>query len=468
MTMERKTFGTRLLAIFIIFLFPYCSPKQTSNSMSEEIQLTSGRYGHMLNSTQVFSNDGQWVVYDIRNDITHIGRTCCIEKVNIATGEVIRLYSAPHQTNFGPGVGAASYNPKDNRVVFIHGLLNSTEKDPYGFTRRFGAIIDENSPGKILHAEARTIEAPLMPGALRGGTHAHSWSADGKWISFTYNDFIMEKLGIEQRVQKDLRTIGVMAPTQKVNISPESAENFSGDFFSVVTATVTESPRPGSDEIEKAFDECWIGVDGYVKTDGTHQKRAIAFQGNIRLADGSSITEIFVADVPEDITRTEPGKPLEGSLTSRPNVPRGLQQRRVTFTTSGKFPGVQGPRFWLRSSPDGQMIYFTMKDNQGIIQVFEVPTVGGTPRQLTYFEESIQSQFNVSPDGKKLAVIADSGIWISDMITGESKKLTRASAVDDAPVLGVLWNREGNMLVYNRFVKTGNEQYLQIFKISLM
>ncbi len=30
------------------------------------------------------------------------------------------------------------------------------------------------------------------------------------------------------------------------------------------------------------------------------------------------------------------------------------------------------------------------------------------------------------------------------------------SSEDDAPVLGVLWSNKGNVLVYNRFVNTGN------------
>ncbi|MEO6107379.1 MAG: DUF3748 domain-containing protein [Cyclobacteriaceae bacterium] len=438
-----------------------------SHSMIDEVQLTFGAYGHMLNSDQVFSPDGEWVVYDTRNDITHIGRTCCLEKVNIKTGEIVKLYASPDQTIHGPGVGAAAYNPLSNKIIFIHGLFNCTAEKPYGFTRRFGALLREENPKKIIHSEARTIQMPFIPGSLRGGTHAHTWSGDGKWISFTYNDFIMEKLGSEQGVVKDLRTIGVMAPQKKVLVPDENAENFSGEYFSVVTATVTETPKPGSDEIEKAFDECWIGKDGYMKKDGSRQKRAVAFQGHVRLDDGSLATEIFVTDIPDDITQALPGKPIEGSLTLRPGVPAGLHQRRVTFTASNKFPGVQGPRFWLRSSPDGQLLYFLMKDHNGIVQVFEVATRGGDPRQVTHYEESIETQFNLSPDGKKLTAIAGNCIWLTDVNNGKSRMLSAPSSEDDAPVLGVLWSNKGNLLVYNRFVNTGNARYLQIFRIDL-
>lgn len=449
-------------------LLSLCTQKQKSYSMHEEIQLTSGLYGHMLNSAQAFSPDDQWVAYDTRNDQTHIGQTCCIEKVNLATGEVVRLYSTSAQTLHGPGVGAVAYNPVQEKMIFIHGLLNCDSVNPYGFTRRFGAILNEALPERIQHAEARTIQDPLIPGALRGGTHAHTWSGDGEWISFTYNDVLMENLEkTTQGTVKDLRTIGVMAPVKEVQAPEETPEIFSGRYFSIVAATVTEKPKPGSDEIERAFDECWIGTNGYVKADGTRQKRAIAFQGNVRTPDGSLLTEIFVADIPDDITHALPGKPLEGTLASRPCVPEGLAQRRITFTSGKKFPGVQGPRFWMRSAPDGLTLYFLMKDDQGIVQVFEVPTVGGDVRQVTHLQQPVQAQFNVSPDGKMMTIVADNSIWLTDIKSGTSSRITPATTDEYAPALGVLWNHKGNRLIYNRYVKEGEDRYLQIFKIDL-
>jgi hypothetical protein len=434
----------------------------------QEQQLTFGPYGHMLNSGQVFSPDDQWVVYDTRNDQTHIGRTCCIEKVNIATGQVKKLYASPGQTLHGPGVGGAAYHPFEKRVIFIHGLLNCNEAQPYGFTRRFGAIVNEDIPYEIEHAEARRIDEPLVPGSLRGGTHAHSWSGDGMWISFTYNDFLIEQLsGNNPKSIKDLRTIGVMAPFS-LNVASETAENFSGRYFSVVAATVTDTPHPGSDEIEKAFDECWIGENGYVKKDGSRQKRAIGFQGHVRNKDGSLQTEVFVCDIPDDVTNAGEGGPLCGTSGTRPSVPRGLAQRRVTFTAERKFPGVRGPRFWMRSSPDGSTLYFLMKDDNGVVQVYEVETTGGDIRQVTRLEHSVDGQFNVSPDGKRIALISDYSVWLANIATGTTSRLTPRSDDDKkAPVGGVLWNKAGNTVVYNRYVEAGEESHLQIFKLQL-
>ena len=433
----------------------------------QEQQLTTGQYGHTLNHTQIFSPDDQWIVYDTRNHDTHISRTCCIEKVNVVSGAVVRLYSTSNQSIHGPGVGAAAWNPKADRVIFIHGLLNCDEKNPYGFSRRFGAIVDVDKPGSIMHAEARTFEAPFIRGALRGGTHAHSWSGDGEWISFTYNDFIMGSLEASGTNHKDLRTIGVMSPFEKVNVPSECAESFSGQYFSVVAATVVEHPRPGSDDIEKAFDECWVGRNGYLKKDSTRQKRAIAFQAHVRDVNDSLVTEVFIADIPDDITSSKKDEPLEGTLSSRPAVPKDLVQRRLTFTADRKYPGLQGPRFWLRSSPDGSIVYFLMKNDQGIVQIWSVPVNGGDIKAVTNVSSSIQSQFNVSPDGKLIAFVADNSIWTTDISTGVSRRLTPTSDPADAPVGAIMWNNAGNRLAYNRYVADGSDRYLQIFIIAL-
>lgn len=430
----------------------------------KETQLTNTPYGHTLNSTQVFSPDDRWIFYDTRNEDTHIARTGSIEKVNVVTGEIAGVYRTQNQTASGPGVGAVACHPVENKIIFIHGLLNSSAERPYGFTRRFGAIVDDGHPG-FFHAEARVVREPLIAGALRGGTHAHSWSGDGQWISFTYNDFLMEVLEKQGEGVKDLRTIGVMAPVTSVTVKSEDDENFSGAYFSVVAATVTENPPPGTDEISRAFDECWIGGSGYVKPDGAVQRRAIAFQGNVVTPDGTVVTEVFVADLPEQL-RAADGKPLQGTPVTRPNVPAGLHQRRVTFLSSRKYPGIQGPRTRLRTAPDGSSIYFLAKDDNEVVQVFSVPTLGGSIRQVTALEHSVQAQFNVSPDGRKLSVISDNSVWMVDVSGGVATRLTERSSDEDAPVGGALWSHDGKVLVFNRYAGGHSGRYLQIFKLE--
>lgn len=221
----------------------------------KEVALTSDESGHSINSNQVFSPDNKWIVYDVRNFDNMITSTGSIRMVNVDTAEIKELYTTINQTEFGPGVGAVSFSPKENKVLFIHGIRNATEKNPYGFTRRTGVAVDLKHPLQPIFMDARNVFSPFTPGALRGGTHAHSWSGDGKWISFTYNDFVIEQLSKTDNHVKDLRTIGIMVPDKKVTVPYHTSfENNDGEMFSVLVVNVTETPKPGTDEIDRAFD----------------------------------------------------------------------------------------------------------------------------------------------------------------------------------------------------------------------
>src|SRR5207237_842363 len=81
----------------------------------------------------------------------------------------------------------------------------------------------------------------------------------------------------------------------------------------------------------------------YFRADGSRQRRAIAFQGEVLTAAGLSISEVFIVDLPEDPTHPGDG-PLQGTATTRPRPPGGTVQRRLTRTAERKFPGIQGPR----------------------------------------------------------------------------------------------------------------------------
>ncbi|MEJ7643649.1 MAG: DUF3748 domain-containing protein [Chryseolinea sp.] len=430
-----------------------------------EIQITHGTYGHTLNASQVFSPDGQWVIYDTRNEDSHISRTSRIEKVNLHTGEVVLLYDTKSENQFGPGVGAVAYHPMREEAIFIHGLLNNSEDQPYSFTRRFGGLINTDKSGGFIHADGRNINPPLLPGNLRGGTHAHTWSSDGLAISFTYNDYIMEQREkLTNGKVKDLRTTGMMIHAQPPSKGTDMDEEFTGTYFAFVTAAVTDDPSPGSDAIDRAFDECWIGTNGYVKENGALQERAIAFQGNVRDKNNNPITEIFVSDIPKDLATTNLPRSVAGTNESRPHPPASVVQRRITFTADRKFAGIQGPRCRLRSSPDGQYIYFHMKDNDGIVQVYRVSTKGGVPDQVTFFKQSISAQYNLSADGSKLSCIVDNALWIVDLANGTNECLMTGNGLPIGG--GALWSQDGTLLVFNRYVPSGENKYLQIFTIA--
>jgi len=442
-----------------------CSNSLTQKNAMKEVQVTHGDYGHTLNASQVYSPDGKWVIYDTRNDDSHISRTTRIEKVNLENGTVVRLYDTKSESIHGPGVGAVAYHPINEEAIFIHGLLNNSADKPYSFTRRFGALIKTDRPNGFTYAEGRKIIPPFVHGKLRGGTHAHTWSSDGSAISFTYNDYVMEQL--EKKMNgtiKDLRTTGMMIKGASLPADLDSDEEFTGSYIAFVTAVVTENPIPGSDSIDRAFDECWIGKHGYMKNDGTVQRRAVAFQGNARDENNNVVTEVFVADIPSDLLSTQFTSLVAGTTDSRPIPPAGIIQRRITFTTGRKYSGIQGPRCRLRSSPDGKYIYVHMKDDDGIVQLYRVLTTGGEPEQVTFFKHSISAQYNVSEDGRNISCIVDKELWIVNVVNGKAPLL---NPENDFPIVGgALWRQDGRELVFNRYASSGKEKYLQIFRIA--
>lgn len=442
----------------------HLSQTETLLSMKfEEIQITTDASGHCLNSTQCFSPDDQWIVYDGRNDDTQIGSTAVIAMVNTFTGEIRQLYKTTGQTEHGPGVGAATFSPARNRVLFIHGIRNASAQNPYSITRRTGVAVDIESPGLPVFMDARDVREPFTNGALRGGTHAHTWSGDGEWISFTYNDHVVEQAAKTDSSIRDLRTIGIMIPGKKVFVPENGMENNNGNMFSVVAAAVTENPSPGSEEIEKAFDETWIGKNGYRKSDGSWQNRAIAYQGNLRDENGQLKTEIFVVDIPDDIFKNAELMQSEMPSTQRLSPPSGLIHRKITYTRKGL---TDKPRHWLRSDNAGTRIAFLAEDENGFIQLFTISPNGGNPEQLTDFKFSIQGPFNFSPDGQRIAYIADNSVFITEVNSLKTTRITERSDDASKPVGAVNWSNSGTVLCYNRYIENGSGKFLQIILLK--
>ena len=438
-----------------------------------EEQLTFDYKGHYLNSAQCFSPDDKWIVYDTRIDPDKIGSTETIEKVNVKTGAMVVTYKAPNQTRYGPGVGAVAYNPVKNRILFTRGLLNCNFLRPYGYRRRVGMMVDDSAPMKAIHADARDVTEPFTPGALRGGTHGHTWSGDGEWISFTYQDAIPGQLEKSGRKRLDLRTVGVSAPIGPVKVDRDAeGENNDGTMFSVLAVRVAPNPKPDSDEIERAYSDSWVGAGGYLRPDGARQERAIAFQGIVLDDAGERVSEAFIVDLPDRIDVSGGSGPLEGTPTTRPMPPRGAIQRRLTHNTKRKYPGIQGPRHWLRSSSDGTWIAYLAKDDSGVAQIHLVSPNGGKDVQLTHNEWPVASSFNWSPDGRYIAYAMDNSIFVTDTregkTFGKSTRMTKRSGDERKPeAIGIVWSNRGDKIAFCRRIKYAGIRFPQIFILTL-
>ena len=434
----------------------------------EEVQLSNDYLKNFdLDGRHNFSPDDKWLVYDTRPVQGGIADCKTIEKINIETGEVKVLYNTNIPPRYGPGVGAASYSPIEEKVIFIHGLQNNSIERPYEQWRRTGVIIDENHMEKPIFLDARDVISPFTAGALRGGTHDHEWSGDGKWIGFTYNDAIMKELEDRTGEPWNLRTIGVAKPVVSVKVDhTNNDENVDGIWFSVLVVKVVPYPTPASDEISHASGDNWIGKSGYQKLDKKWQ-RARAFLGTVRNSKGISVPEVFVVDIPEIITQPSSSGPLEGTLSTFPNPPEGTVQRRLTFTAETKYPGCIGI---LRCSEDGKYIAYRKKDNNGIVQVFFISPLDGKTVQVTNHKSDVQSAIRWDSNGNYIYYVNDNSIIQCSVLEGEkfgiSKKITDKSLL---PPSNIVLSHDGKIIAFNREVKSNNGKDIikQIYKISV-
>lgn len=429
-----------------------------------ERQVTTDANGHILTNLHVFSPDGEWIVYDERSDKEGANfDSASIKRINVRTGAIETLYTARN----GAFVGVVTYNPKRDSVVFIHGPENPTADWAYAGHHREGSIVDIAKPGVAVNLDARDVSAPYTPGALRGGSHVHIYEPSGEWLSFTYQDAVMNALGKTGDHDLDQRNVGISVPGRAVTVGKDNPRNRDGTTFTVLATRTVNAPKPGSDEINRAYEEGWVGSQGYVKADGSRQRHAIAFLGDTMTAAGKPLAEVFIADIPEDVTQSAAGAPIAGTATRLPAPPQGVTQRRLTFTGDRKFPGIQGPRFWVRTNASGDSLAFLMKDDNGIVQIYAVSPNGGAIRQITSNPFSVASTLGWSPDGKRIAYAGDNSVYVTDAASGVTTQVAPKDASRPVLALAADFSPSGKSIAYLRVVKTGGVDTNQIFVTDL-
>ncbi|OSN05054.1 biopolymer transporter Tol [Lonsdalea britannica] len=425
--------------------------------MNEEFQLTSGSISHQLTNVNIWTCDGQWVLYDVRpTGSSFTGRR--VERVNIYTRQTDVVYEARE----GACVGVITGSPAlPQRYVFIHGPEHPDDDWHYDFHHRRGVIVADDERCQAVTLDALSITSPYVSGALRGGTHVHIFSPDGTRLSFTYNDHVLH----ERDPALDLRNVGVGVPLRPVIVPKRHPREYGGSHYCVLVSRTTPYPRPGSDEINRAYEEGWIGEKGYLRPDGSRQRWALAFIGDTVSATGQRVPEVFIVDLPEALEAyAQPdSEPLAGTADTLPSPPMGVRQRRLTFSADRRYPGVVNqPRHWLRVSPDGSQIAFLMQDDNGIVQLWTVSPNGGAPRQITCGPDSIQSAFTWHPNGEYLTFVCDNSIMVCDVSTGRLFRQTRRSAVAPSGD-AVVFSPSGKDIAYLREIDGVN----QIFRVSV-
>ncbi len=379
-------------------------------------QVTFSPRHHQLTNINTWTPDSQWLVFDVRpSGASFTSET--VERAHIQTGATEVIWRAQQ----GAHVGVITVNPQlPERYVFIHGPENPDENWQYDFHHRRGVTVCD---GMAANLDAFSITAPYFPGALRGGSHVHVWSPDGQYLSFTYNDHVLH----ERDPALDLRNVGVAAPFGPVNPPLHHSREYAGSHWCTLVSRTTPEPQPGSDDINRAYEEGWVGHQGYLKSNGERQRYALAFIGDTRSAQGKTIPELFIADLPDNEAawKTQGDAPLAGTPDTMPAPPAGINQKRLTYTHHRTYPGlVNQPRHWVRASPDGENIAFLMRDDSGVVQVWLVSPNGGECRQLTQLEHDVQSAINWHPTGKWLGFICEQKVVMCSYPEGKIRELT--------------------------------------------
>lgn len=427
----------------------------------EPRQLTHAPHGHLLTNVAVWSPDGAWIYYDVRSDpagTVFDGLT--IERVHAASGRVETVYRSER----GACCGAVTASPCDDRVAFILGPVDPAPDWQYAPWHRQGIVMDGAGRGPAQTLDARDVVSPFTPGALRGGTHVHVFSGDARCISFTYEDHVLA-VGGDSAAQANQRNVGVAWLGRPVLTPRTHPRNHDGIAFCAVVTRTVDRPTPGSDEISRAYEDAWVGADGYLRADGSRQHRALAFIGDATTEQGRAIPELYVVDLPDGWP--EPGSaPLEGTPTTRPAPPAGTMQRRLTRTAGRRYPGLAAPRHWPRSSPDGSRIAFLMRDDDGVTQLWTIAPTGGTPRQATRSPLPIASAFSWSPDGTHVACVVDDSVCEADLETGTVHRV--AAADRDCPPRpeACVYSPDGSQIAFVRRLPAPQGTFNQVCVVA--
>ncbi|MDF7679572.1 DUF3748 domain-containing protein [Enterobacteriaceae bacterium ESL0689] len=381
---------------------------------------------HQLTNINAWTADSQWLVFDVRpSGALFTGET--IERVNVQTGVVETLYRA----TCGAHVGVVTAHPQQDKYLFIHGPEYPDEHWHYDFHHRRGVVLNQ---GTIDNLDAMDITAPYTPGALRGGSHVHVYSPDGRYVSFTYNDHVLH----QRSPLLDLRNVGVAVPYGPVVVRGHHAREYNGSHWCVLVSRTTPTPQPGSDEINRAYEEGWVG------------NQALAFIGDTLSAAGEKVAELFIVALPdsEQGWKQQGDAPLAGTASAMPAPPAGVVQRRLTFTHHRRYPGlVNTPRHWVRADPQATAIAFLMRDDAGVVQLWLISPQGEDLRQLTHNNNDIQSAFNWHPSGKWLGFVLDNRLAMCDAHSG---KITFLTAEHQSPPVAdaVVFSPDGKQIAW--------------------
>jgi Tol biopolymer transport system component len=116
-----------------------------------------------------------------------------------------------------------------------------------------------------------------------------------------------------------------------------------------------------------------------------------------------------------------------------------------------------------------------MRDESGIVQIFTVRPTGGEPVQVTHDAWSVASSFSWSPDGRRIAYVADASVCVVDVASGASTRLTDRTIAAPLRPEACLFSPDGRRIAFMRSVaghstprgESGAAVHNQIFVVDV-
>ena len=408
--------------------------------MPQTIQLTNTPRGHMIANRGCWTADGLAILFDLRDDETRFDSPSImqvrIDPVNLGRSNCELVYTSAD----GSRCGVPTCSGVDDRVVFIHADEPLEDDWHYCAWHRRGVIMRLNQLETVSTLDARDIVPPFTPGALRGGTHLHTFNHDATAIVSTYEDHVLAMTS-DKFSQANRRGIAVHVLSTPVTVPKSHPRNHDGTSFTTFVSHLTDQPIDGSDEISMATGESWLAGPG----------NRIAMQGTVVDRHGKTRVEIFLITLPDRLCDLciAGDHPLQGTPTTRPGVPAGVTQQRLTFTCDRPLPGIVGPRHWAVGSPDGSRIGFYMRDDNGNVQFWTVSPDSSEMIQVTHNAPEPTSSFTWHPNGSHVAYIADGSVMMANTHDGSFQRLTSRLAAADGPTHhACVFSPDGSSIAY--------------------
>src|SRR5690606_39171644 len=116
--------------------------------------------------------------------------------------------------------------------------------------------------------------------------------------------------------------------------------------------------------------------------------------------------------------------------------------------------------------PDGSLIFFLMKDERGTVQVYGVSPEGGEKKQITHNDFSVETSFDVSPDGQYLAYGNGQNVYVTCIHDGSTIRVSPPVSDTTGSLQALNWSNNGKILAYNRKVIMGDSAYYQVFVLK--